>query len=236
MDAKAFSTFSAVALAGSGRPTRDRHAASRRPPDAQTGAGRAHRAFPSPPAHTLLVDLRQRISAWVAWHFDSISNHWPEMPEGVTDRPADVWEPLLAIADEAGGHWPQTARQACVDLLRSAQTVDSGSLGVRLLSDLRRVWETSGDPDGMHTATMIEKLIRSTRHRGPTCEASHWTAVVCRGASGSTASHLSPSGSETSHGRATAARSCGTHGRAISRPIPTKGHKGHKGHRTLRIV
>ena len=24
------------------------------------------------------------------------------MPEGVTDRPADVWEPLLAVADAAG--------------------------------------------------------------------------------------------------------------------------------------
>jgi hypothetical protein len=30
----------------------------------------------------------------------------PVMPEGVTDRPADVWEPLLAVADAAGGDWP----------------------------------------------------------------------------------------------------------------------------------
>jgi hypothetical protein len=30
------------------------------------------------------------------------------MPEGVTDRSAEIWEPLLAIADTAGGHWPDT--------------------------------------------------------------------------------------------------------------------------------
>jgi len=29
--------------------------------------------------------------------------------QGVTNRPAEIWEPLLAIADAAGGHWPGTA-------------------------------------------------------------------------------------------------------------------------------
>ena len=37
----------------------------------------------------------------------------PDMPAGVTDRAAEIWEPLLAIADAAGGHWPETARAAC---------------------------------------------------------------------------------------------------------------------------
>ncbi len=32
------------------------------------------------------------------------------MPDGVTDRRADVWESLVAVADTAGGHWPKTAR------------------------------------------------------------------------------------------------------------------------------
>ena len=37
------------------------------------------------------------------------SSRWPQMPAGVEDRDADVWEALLAVADEAGGHWPETA-------------------------------------------------------------------------------------------------------------------------------
>jgi hypothetical protein len=32
-----------------------------------------------------------------------MAGSWPEMPPGVTDRPADVWEPLLTVADAAGG-------------------------------------------------------------------------------------------------------------------------------------
>ncbi len=30
---------------------------------------------------------------------------WPEMPDRITDRNADCWEPLLAVADAAGGGW-----------------------------------------------------------------------------------------------------------------------------------
>lgn len=35
---------------------------------------------------------------------------WPDMPDGVTDRPADVWETLLAVVDAAGGTWPDRPR------------------------------------------------------------------------------------------------------------------------------
>ncbi|CAM5662101.1 hypothetical protein SPURM210S_04886 [Streptomyces purpurascens] len=63
---------------------------------------------------------------------------FPEMPEGVSDRPADVWEPLLAIADAAGGDWPQRAREACAELVhRGSHIGDKASLGIRLLTDLR---------------------------------------------------------------------------------------------------
>jgi hypothetical protein len=159
MDAKSFSTFSAVALAGLGDlPETVMQRAvilrmRRRAPHEQVEAFRRRQHAP------LLDQLRTRASAWAQFHARGIAERWPEMPEGVTDRPADVWEPLLAIADEAGGHWPATARAACVELLHSAQTVDSGSLGVRLLADLRAVWKAAGEPDGMHTDTILEALL-----------------------------------------------------------------------------
>jgi len=34
------------------------------------------------------------------------------MPAGIFNRAADNWRPLLAIADLAGGEWPERARQA----------------------------------------------------------------------------------------------------------------------------
>ncbi|WP_442803437.1 DUF3631 domain-containing protein [Streptomyces pseudogriseolus] len=81
--------------------------------------------------------LRDRLAAWAEQSRDHVMGAWPEMPDGVTDRPADVWEPLLAVADAIGGHWPERAREACVTLVKASKANDKGSLGVRLLTDLR---------------------------------------------------------------------------------------------------
>ncbi|MBT2490398.1 DUF3631 domain-containing protein [Streptomyces sp. ISL-96] len=81
--------------------------------------------------------LRDRLAVWAGQVRDRVQGAWPEMPDGVTDRPADVWEPLLAVADAAGGTWPQRARAACVQLVKASQGDDKGSLGIRLLTDLR---------------------------------------------------------------------------------------------------
>ncbi|MFD4863686.1 DUF3631 domain-containing protein [Streptomyces sp. NPDC058412] len=81
--------------------------------------------------------IRDRLAAWADQVRDQVKGAWPTMPEGVADRPADVWEPLLAVADAAGGDWPERARAACVELIKSSQTNDKASLGIRLLTDLR---------------------------------------------------------------------------------------------------
>ncbi|MGW3512324.1 DUF3631 domain-containing protein [Streptomyces sp. NPDC000994] len=81
--------------------------------------------------------LRDRLAQWTEQARPSVMGAWPEMPDGVTDRPADVWEPLLAIADAAGDAWPTRAREACVTLVTASKANDKGSLGVRLLTELR---------------------------------------------------------------------------------------------------
>ncbi|MGW0703913.1 DUF3631 domain-containing protein [Streptomyces sp. NPDC002867] len=81
--------------------------------------------------------LRDRLAAWAEQARGFVMGSWPDMPDGVTDRPADVWEPLLAIADAVGGDWPDRARVACVTLVTASKANDKGSLGVRLLTDLR---------------------------------------------------------------------------------------------------
>ncbi|MER5222346.1 DUF3631 domain-containing protein [Streptomyces flaveus] len=81
--------------------------------------------------------LRDRISAWAEQVRGQVTGAWPEMPDGVTDRPGDVWEPLLAVADAVGGTWPRRAREACAALVKASRSNDKGSLGVRLLTDLR---------------------------------------------------------------------------------------------------
>ncbi|MEU3835805.1 DUF3631 domain-containing protein [Streptomyces microflavus] len=101
--------------------------------------------------------LRDRLADWTATLHDQVAEAWPEMPEGVTDRPADVWEPLLAVADAAGGHWPARARAACIDLIKSASSNDEASLGVRLLTDLRD--KVFCGVDKMPTAAILEVLL-----------------------------------------------------------------------------
>src|SRR5262245_5776097 len=44
----------------------------------------------------------------------------PELPPGIVDRNADCWEPLLVVADEAKGDWPERARAAAVYLTNNA--------------------------------------------------------------------------------------------------------------------
>ncbi|MFD7683354.1 DUF3631 domain-containing protein [Streptomyces sp. NPDC060187] len=102
--------------------------------------------------------LRDRLAKWADTVRDRVANAWPEMPEGVTDRPADVWEPLLAVADAAGGNWPTRARAACVELLSAAHDNDESSTGIRLLTDLRD--KVFCGADRMPTAVILEGLLR----------------------------------------------------------------------------
>ena len=76
------------------------------------------------------------------------------MPDGIEDRNADVWEPLLAVADLAGGDWPKRARDAAVTLVTAAAD-QKQSLGIQLLADLRVIF---GDIEVMATETVLSKL------------------------------------------------------------------------------
>ncbi|WNO65659.1 DUF3631 domain-containing protein [Streptomyces sp. AM2-3-1] len=100
--------------------------------------------------------LRDRLAQWADQVRDDIAGRWPEMPEGVTDRPADVWEPLLSVADAAGGDWPERARTACVELVNAARADDKGSFGIRLLTDLRDY--VMAGIDRMPTVAILDRL------------------------------------------------------------------------------
>ncbi|MFI7274107.1 DUF3631 domain-containing protein [Streptomyces sp. NPDC049879] len=100
--------------------------------------------------------LRDQLADWADTVRAQVADAWPEMPEGVTDRPADVWEPLLAVADAAGGDWPARARQACVELVDAAKQDDGASIGIQLLTDLRdRVFCGA---DRMPTVVILDRL------------------------------------------------------------------------------
>src|SRR4051794_12975412 len=64
------------------------------------------------------------------------------MPVTAFNRLADNWRPLLAIAQVAGGEWPERACRAFADLTRD--NLDSKDTGLKLLSDIRTIFFQSG--------------------------------------------------------------------------------------------
>lgn len=100
--------------------------------------------------------LRERLTIWASGVAEQIRKALPNtvMPEGIQDRSADVWEPLLALADAAGGDWPARARVAAVTLVTLLRE-DNPSFGVRLLADLREVF---GDANARSTKYLLEAL------------------------------------------------------------------------------
>jgi Protein of unknown function (DUF3631) len=69
----------------------------------------------------------------------------------------DITEPLLAIADAAGGEWPERARRAAVALLTGEEREDGESLGVRLLRDMQTVFDERR-ADRLSTGELLDSL------------------------------------------------------------------------------
>jgi hypothetical protein len=96
--------------------------------------------------------IGERLAAWTA----AVELEWPAIPAQITDRNADCWEPLLAMADAAGVDWPNRARVAAVALVADSMAA-TPSLGVRLLADLRTVF---GDSEVMSSEDVLAALVR----------------------------------------------------------------------------
>lgn len=98
--------------------------------------------------------LHDQLAIWGEQIIERCRTSYPTMPDEIKDRDADVWEPLISIADAAGGQWPTLARVAAVALVADAKRKPA-SLGVRLLADLRKVF---GDRDQLATDTILNDL------------------------------------------------------------------------------
>jgi hypothetical protein len=108
--------------------------------------------------------LGKRVAAWADSVRKAALDYWPEMPDGVEDRDADRWEALIAVADLAGGRWPELARKAVlVDVADKSD--EKESLGVLLLTDIQAVLKTNnhyaanGKP-AMKTQALLNQLAK----------------------------------------------------------------------------
>lgn len=83
---------------------------------------------------------------------------YPDVPEALNDRAADSWEPLIMLADAAGGEWSARARASALKLSME-EVVENLSLGVRLLADIHSVLASwTGPDDGIWSSDLISML------------------------------------------------------------------------------
>jgi hypothetical protein len=104
--------------------------------------------------------LRRQCIRFVQDHAQAIAAAKPIFPAALNDRAADIWEPLLALADLAGGSWPELARQAATHLSAGAQ--DRTPIG-SLLLDIFLIY-SSLNVDRIFTRDLVEEL-NLRRHR-----------------------------------------------------------------------
>jgi putative DNA primase/helicase len=86
--------------------------------------------------------LRRKLRRWVEDARRGLLQWDGDVPASLHDRAADNWWALLAVADAAGGHWPQTARQAAVALSSGGE--DAESAAVLLLHDMYVLFAQQG--------------------------------------------------------------------------------------------
>jgi hypothetical protein len=101
------------------------------------------------------TELHDRAASWVAEHFDELQAARPELPDDLSDRASDIWEPLLAIADVFGADWPALARVAAARLANGGNG-DDDSKGVELLRDIRTVFNGH---ERLWTGDLLARLI-----------------------------------------------------------------------------
>jgi putative DNA primase/helicase len=79
-------------------------------------------------------NLRRKLKRWADDSTEKLKVASPIVPKLNNDRAEDNWLPLLAVADDAGGEWPDLARNA-IQVLEQKDDA-SESVGAILLSDI----------------------------------------------------------------------------------------------------
>jgi hypothetical protein len=154
-----FANFAMAAIAGIGRlpDTIEDRAVNitirRRLPGQQVAKFRLRTDLPD--VHL----VRVQIAEWAAANLDALAKPVDSIPAELEDRAQDAWEPLLAVANVAGGSWPARAFAAALALTADAAGSDGEqSLEIRLLSDIRNTFEDMPHVGFLGTNTLLGKL------------------------------------------------------------------------------
>jgi Protein of unknown function (DUF3631) len=93
-----------------------------------------------PEQSAALLPLKRQAIRWALDNQAALRAFRPKMPDGLNDRHEDSWRPLLAIAECAGGPWPELARAAAVAL--TEDQLDEIPVNIYLLGALREIFRS----------------------------------------------------------------------------------------------
>jgi hypothetical protein len=107
-----------------------------------------------------LAVLTRQAARWARDHAEQVGGAEPAMPDGVFNREADNWRPLLAIAQVAGGDWPSRATAAVL----GCHIADEEERLAMLLADIRAAFaahaakENVADKERLSSSALVEAL------------------------------------------------------------------------------
>jgi hypothetical protein len=157
-DVKEFPAFCPKAFAGIGRCLPDT-VLDRSLPIEIVRQSREERAarFREREARAAVAPLRAELEALPQQpgFIETLRDARPILPEELNDRAQDISEPLVAIADLAGGEWPDKLRHAVVKLCGQEEDAD---IGVRLLGASKSVFDSTG-ADKIATENLLQALV-----------------------------------------------------------------------------
>lgn len=100
-------------------------------------------------------NLRQELALWGTAAAEGLHDAEPaDIPAILDDRTAEAWEPLLAIADQAGGDWPASARTAAT-VLSGDEDPDEQSLGGLILEAVQVAF---GDESQIRSRDLLKAI------------------------------------------------------------------------------
>lgn len=83
--------------------------------------------------------LKSKLARCALDYYEEIKKSKPYLPDQLSDRDQDNWEPLMQVSLVAGDHWPETAYSAALKIQTDTQAPQSSSN--EMLSDIHEIFE-----------------------------------------------------------------------------------------------
>ena len=97
-------------------------------------------------------DIRRKCQRWAEDNLDELTITRPEMPKTNNDRMTDNWMPLFAIAQVAGGEWPELIKKSMLKMM----DISDDNIGSALLEDIQNIF--SNETKRIFSDDLIEAL------------------------------------------------------------------------------